>query len=335
MVQTQAIVFTHQQQVALADISVPDPGPGEVLVATAFSCISPGTELRCLAGAQPDGLPFPFIPGYSLAGHVIARGGDVALAVGARVFATGTIAADLPRMWGGHVRHALCRAADVIELPPAVRLRAASSGHLAAIAYHGLRLARPQPHERVAVVGLGAIGQLAARLFAATGAQVVAADLTPARVERAQQAGITAFAPAAGDLVAGFRPYFPAGADVIVDATGAPQVLPQLIALAKDLPWDDALHAGTRYVVQGSYPGDFAIPYQPAFRKELTFLLPRDMQPRDVRAVFDLLARGHLAVDDLIEPVHPADAPAVYAALRDAHPELITAAFDWAGGAAP
>ncbi|HRK47080.1 MAG TPA: zinc-binding dehydrogenase, partial [Nocardioides sp.] len=191
----------------------------------------------------------------------------------------------------------------------------------------------PADHREHAVVGLGAIGQLAARLFAATGAHVVAADLALARVERAQQAGITAFAPAAGDLVAGFRPYFPAGADVIVDATGAPQVLPQLIALAKDLPWDDALHACTRYVVQGSYPGDFAIPYQPAFRKELTFLLPRDMQPRDVRAVFDLLARGHLAVDDLIEPVHPADAPAVYAALRDAHPELITAAFDWAGGA--
>jgi 3-hydroxyethyl bacteriochlorophyllide a dehydrogenase len=333
--QTQAILFIGEQQVTLADATVPDPGPGEVIIETAFSCISPGTELRCLAGAQPDGLPFPFIPGYSLAGHVVERGADVDIAVGAPVFATGTIAADLPRMWGGHVRHALCRAADVIPVPPGIGLRAASCGHLAAIAYHGLRLARPQPHERVAVVGLGAIGQLAARLFAATGAQVVAADLAPTRVQRAQQAGITAFAPAAVDLAAGFRPYFPAGADVIVDATGAPQVLPQLIALAKDLTWDDALHTGARYVVQGSYPGDFAIPYQRAFRKELNFLLPRDMQPRDVRTVFDLLARGRLAVDDLSEPVHPADAPAVYAALRGARPDLITAAFDWAGSAAP
>ncbi len=332
---TQAILFIGKQQVTLADATVPDPGPGEVIVETALSCISPGTELRCLAGAQPDVLPFPFIPGYSLAGHVIARGADVDLALGTAVFATGTSAPTPPRMWGGHVRHALCRAADVVLVPPGIGMRAASIGHLAAIAYHGLRLAQPQPHERVAVVGLGAIGQLAGRLFTATGAHVVAADLTQPRVLRAQQGGVTAFAPGAGELVAGFRVYFPDGVDVIVDATGAPQVLPQLIELAKALSWNDAPHAGARYVVQGSYPGDFAIPYQAAFRKELTFLLPRDMQPRDVRTVFDLMLRGRLIVDDLIESVRPVDAPVVYAALRGARPELITAAFDWADGAAP
>ena len=77
--QTQAILFTDRQRATLTDATVPDPGPGEVIVETAFSCVSPGTELRCLAGAQPDGLPFPFIPGYSLAGHVIARGTDLSL----------------------------------------------------------------------------------------------------------------------------------------------------------------------------------------------------------------------------------------------------------------
>ena len=122
---------------------------------------------------------------------------------------------------------------------------------------------------------------------------------------------------------------------MIVDATGAPQVLPQLIELVRDLPWDDVPHAGARYVVQGSYPGHFAIPYQAAFRKELTFLLPRDMQPRDVRAVFDLIVRGRLVVDDLIETARPSDAQDVYSALQGARPELITAAFDWTSRAAP
>lgn len=61
--QNRALLFAAPHQVSLGETTLPDPGPGEVLIETAFSCVSPGTELRCLAGRQVDRPPFPFIPG--------------------------------------------------------------------------------------------------------------------------------------------------------------------------------------------------------------------------------------------------------------------------------
>ena len=56
------ILHTAVNTVALTDTQVRDPGPGEVLIETEYSLISPGTELRCLAGKEPGQSPFPFIP---------------------------------------------------------------------------------------------------------------------------------------------------------------------------------------------------------------------------------------------------------------------------------
>jgi threonine dehydrogenase-like Zn-dependent dehydrogenase len=70
------------------------------------------------------------------------------------------------------------------------------------------------------------------------------------------------------------------------------------------------------------------VPYQEAFVKEITFLLPRDEQAGDARAVIDLLGRGLLKVRDLFSGVcPPEDAPGIYANLRAGR--LMTAAFQW------
>jgi NADPH:quinone reductase-like Zn-dependent oxidoreductase len=80
--QSQAVLFRDVQQVAVAPVEIPAPGPGEVLIKTVFSTISPGTELRCLAGKQPNAAPWPVIPGYSLSGHIVACGEGVELPLG-------------------------------------------------------------------------------------------------------------------------------------------------------------------------------------------------------------------------------------------------------------
>jgi 2-desacetyl-2-hydroxyethyl bacteriochlorophyllide A dehydrogenase len=300
-----------------------------VVVATTYSCISPGTELRCLAGKQPDAVPWPLIPGYSLAGKVVGAGAAAGVAVGTAVFCPGTAASVPAPMWGGHTAHAVRNAASVTPLPDGLDLLDASMVHMVAIAYRGVRLARPQPHERVAVIGLGLIGQLSARLFAATGARVVAADTSAARVAKAQQAGVEAVV-VEESLAQTYRSIFPEGADVIVDATGVPAVLPEAIPLAAEIAWDDPAKQGARYVVQGSYPAEFAVPYQAAFRKELSFHLPRDMRSGDVPVVLDLLKRRRLRVDDLISSVlPPAEAPQAYADLRRPEVGLVTVAFKW------
>jgi 2-desacetyl-2-hydroxyethyl bacteriochlorophyllide A dehydrogenase len=327
--QARAILFTNVGQVAVAVAEIPPPGLGEVLVEAAYTAISPGTELRCLAGAQPGAAPWPFIPGYALAGTVIERGADVTLPLGTRVYCGGTRESSHARMWGGHVSHAVLPAEAAFLVPDGVDLLDASLARLAAIAYHGARVANTRPGEQVAVVGLGPIGQLAARCHHALGGRVVATDRSEERVALARAAGLEAVV-APGRLAEALAPHLPNGADVVVDATGVPAVLPQAIALARTLPWDDEPTPGARYLVQGSYPAEFAIPYQEAFAKELTFILPRDTQPRDVRAVLDLMRDGRLAVRDLIGAVRPPEeAPATYAELQRQPGGLITAAFRW------
>lgn len=325
---TRAILFIAPDRVVLEIIEVPQPEAGEVLVESLYSLVSPGTELRCRAGKQ-DGALFPFIPGYTLAGRVIARGPGASLPEGTLVFCSGTSKSSVNRAWGGHVAHAVQPERDVYPLPAGVDPLQATAAKLAAIAYRGVRLGQPRPHETVAVIGLGAIGLLAAQLNAVSGARVVAADLSPYRVANAQKAGLEAFVPQ-DSLGESFRQFFPNGADVVVDATGVPSVLAQAIEVAKDKPWDDSAELGARVVIQGSYAGDFNLPYQPVFMKELSFYAPRDVQPRDIRAMLDVIARGRLNLDALITEVRAPDtAPETYAALAEPDAELITVAFDW------
>lgn len=326
----KAILFEDIRRVTLGEVEIPAPAAGEVLIEAVRTCISPGTELRCLAGQQGGTPGWPFIPGYALAGRVIARGPEATLEIGSPVLCAGTARSDAHRLWGGHVSHAVQAEKNVFPIPAGVDFLDASVARLAAITYHGLRLSRPQPHEAVAVVGLGAIGQLAARLHALSGARVVAADLSAARVEIARDAGIEAFVPDGG-LAEGFLERLPQGADVVVESTGVPALVPEAIEIAREQPYGDVPVPGARLLIQATYPGDFTIPYGPAFKRELQLLIPRDRQPSDMRTALELVHRGKLQVRDLVSTVRPPeDAPEVYAALAERNSPLLTAAFRWA-----
>jgi len=324
----KAIVFTGVNQVTLEQIEIPEPGAGEVLLEAEYTLISPGTELRCRAGKQ-DGAVFPFIPGYSFVGRVIACGEGTTLKDGTRVYCGGTTKANINRTWGGHVSHAVQSEQAVYPVVEGIEPVWGAAARLVAIAYRGVRLSVPRAHETVAVIGLGAIGMLAARLHALSGARVVAADLSPSRVSIAKEAGIEAFVPQAG-LAESFARVLPNGADVVVDATGHAAVLPQSLDVAKSKGWDDSADLGARFVVQGSYAGDFNVPYMAAFMKEVSFYVPRDTQPRDIRTALDLMARGKLDLAGVISDIRsPEAAPESYAALAEPNAELITVAFKW------
>jgi 2-desacetyl-2-hydroxyethyl bacteriochlorophyllide A dehydrogenase len=324
----QAIVFTDVGQVTVAPVAIPAPGSGELLLEALYTCISPGTELRCRAGKQP-GATFPFIAGYSFVGRVIACGVDTLLEAGTLVYCAGTKAATLDRMWGGHISHAVQLESDVYPLPDGVAPLWGAAAHMAAIAYRGVRLSQPQPGETVALVGLGVIGSLAARLYALSGARVIAADLAAQRVAVTRDAGIEARI-VRGTLSDTFAQMLPDGADIVVDATGVPHVLPEAVAIAKPKSWDDSAELGARIVIQGSYSADVCLPYDSAFAKELSFYVPRDAQPRDARAVLGLMQRGELKLDGIISDVRsPESAPETYAELAQHNTELMTVAFKW------
>jgi 2-desacetyl-2-hydroxyethyl bacteriochlorophyllide A dehydrogenase len=325
---TIALLGTAIDRVEVVEALVPDPAPGQVIVEAVYTAISPGTEMRCLAGKQPR-ITFPFIPGYSMVGRIAARGTGVALAEGTLVFCKGTEKADHTLGFGGHIAHALCSEDSVFPLPAGVDPLEASLTKLGAIAYRGVRVAGTRPHDEVAVVGLGPIGQLAARMHRLAGARVVAADLSADRVALAQAAGIEAVVPGQG-LAAAFQSLQPGGADVVVDSTGVAPVLQQSILLAKSKPWDNTMTEPTRLVIQGSYVENVVFDYHQAFYRELSVHFPRDNQARDLQAVLRFLASGRLKARDLISEVcKPGDAQRIYSALRAAKPGLLTAAFQW------
>jgi 2-desacetyl-2-hydroxyethyl bacteriochlorophyllide A dehydrogenase len=329
MITAKAILVTGVGVVAVGEAKVPEPGPGEVLVKAAYTCVSPGTELRCLAGKEQGSDQHPFVPGYSLTGVVEAVGDGVTLPIGTPVYCAGTGKCETRRQWGGHISHAVLAANGAFPLPDGVDLKQASLAALAAIAYHGVRLSRPQPHESVAVVGLGPIGQLSARLHAATGARTVGVDLAPGRVRALREVGVEAV-EAGADMNAAVRALLPDGADVVVDCTGSPAVTAKAIELARELGWAEPFPTGPRFVVQGSYPDSFTLPYRGVFQREMTILVPRNRDATDTRTVLRLMATGQLrAVDLITETYRPEDAPEAYARLKDPNGGLLTMAFDW------
>ncbi len=327
----KAILFTGPGQVVVETVQIPEPGPGEMLVANRFSCVSPGTEMRTLNGTQPGQADWPFIPGYAVAGEVMTVGEGVEMRPGARVRCGGTMEANVGRTWGGHVSYLLVREDDVQVVPDDVKMEDAAMAKLAAIAYRGVQLAQPLPHQTVMIIGLGPIGQMSTRLFAMTGARVIAVDLAANRAEIAGKAGVETLVPETPQkLTQTVRQYLPQGADVVVDATGSPAVLKLSPLFLRGLDWTDRPGPSPRFIVQGSYPDEVTIDYRHFFTSEVPVFFPRDARPSDYAHVLEFLSRGTLDLTGIVsETAPPEKAPELYARFNNRDPDLMTALFAW------
>lgn len=330
----RAIVFEAPDQVGMRDFDLRAPRGDEVVIETAATCVSPGTELRRLRGKECVGSAgFPLVPGYCLAGRVTARGPEAAVEQGAAVVTFVSVdAGGLKLGEGGHVSHAIAPSTLLARIPDGVDMAGASASVLAGIAFHGLSMARPVPGDKVAVIGLGAIGQMALRLAAAVGADAVGCDLSAGRVDLARKSGARAAKPSAPDaLRAAFAPFFPNGADVVVDCTGSAKALASGVAVGRSQPWDPLRDApGVRYVMLGSYEGDFTVSYAAAYAGQCCFMVPRGSQIGDCQHALDMMGRGQLRLADIISAVRrPEEAGRTYEELKDPQGPLVTAVFDW------
>ncbi len=327
----RGIVCTAKDTAEVVAFDLPDTlEPGEVLIERAYAAVSPGTDRRCLALKESGRDRAPFIMGYSSVGTVVAAGSAAGLSVGARVFGGGCNHVDIPTCWGAYTSHAVVPAEGLVTIPEGLDLLDASIAKLAAISYHGVRLAKPAPHEKVAVIGLGVIGQFAARLYHAAGCHVVAASRQAHHCASAEAYGVDAVNTSGQSLAEAFAPHFPQGADVVVDCTGVGSVLQESVNLLTELAWDESYKAGPRLVIQGSYAEDFSLNYQSVFQREAAILVPRVNCNYDLEAVFDLLLRGRLRVDDLVADVRPAEeCQAVYDELAKPDAQHLVSIFKW------
>jgi threonine dehydrogenase-like Zn-dependent dehydrogenase len=218
------VVFREPGVVQFEDRPLPSPAPGEVLLRTRRTLISPGTELTILSGDFVPGSAwegygrFPFVAGYSGAAEVAALGDGV----------EGVLVGDLVAAGTPHARWATVPARAVYPLRGAdVPLDLMPFVTLAATVMNGVRRAQVGWGESVVVFGLGLLGQLAVRYCRLCGARpVVGVELIDARLALAPP-DVIALHPgrlAVRDVVSSAT----RGrmADIVFEATGSSQLIP-------------------------------------------------------------------------------------------------------------
>src|SRR5712692_11334773 len=121
--------------------------------------------------------------GYSCAGEVIAVGEQATeFRVGDRVACAGL-------RYANHAELDYVPRNLATKMPDGLSFEAACFVTLGAIAMNGIRLAQIELGERVLVLGLGLVGQIAAQLARCAGGEVLATDLDREKTELATRLG--------------------------------------------------------------------------------------------------------------------------------------------------
>ncbi|CAL9326023.1 2,3-butanediol dehydrogenase [Streptomyces sp. SudanB52_2052] len=273
----RAAVWYGARDVRMAEVDVPTPGRGEVLIEVAYCGIC-GSDLHeyvdgphAIPVTKPhpaSGVTAPLVLGHEFCGTVVALGPSVTdLTIGDRVavepnYRCGTCPRcrageyNICRHFGfaglmgngGMAEYAAIPAYMAHRLPETVSLEQAALFEPASVALHALRRAGALP-ETVAVVGLGPVGLLTVRLAAERNVRrIVAVDVSPARLHRAAGLGATDLVDAGVGEGAGERIRELTGGegvDVAFEAVGSESALRTCLA---------ATRRGGRVVLVGLAP---------------------------------------------------------------------------------
>ena len=294
--------------IQVRDVPTPALRRGTVLVQTACSAISPGTERNSVKAARgsylqtarsrPDLVKkvMDFAKkqgvkatwdlvqqklsalqplGYSAAGTILEVSAEAGqhFAVGDRVAVAGI----------GYASHAqvVCVPTNLTcKIPAGVDFESAAFGTLGAIALQGVRQAEVGLADRVAVIGLGIVGLMTVQLLKAQGARVIAFDLDEKRVALAAEMGAeVALAGGTDAIVSSAMAWTNGlGVDAVVVAASSSSDAPMLAAAAM------ARDRG-RVVAVGAVP--FGLPRDIAFAKELELRISRSYGPGRYDADFE------------------------------------------------
>ncbi len=303
---------------AVAEVEDPVPLPGGVVV-----------EVRATGLCRSDwhawmgheALALPHVPGHELAGTVAAVGeGVTRWRVGDRVtvpFVEGCgrcewcasgnaqVCPDQEQPgfshWGSFAELVSLRAADtnLVAVPEEVGFEAAASlGCRFATAYRALAgRAAVQPGETVTIVGCGGVGLSAVMVAKARGARVIAVDLHRGALDLAGSLGADVLLTAGDNVPARVHELTDGGSHVAVDAVGSEQTCADAVL---------SLRRRGRHVQVGLLPSVAGVPRVPMERViawELDLLGSHGMAARDYPEMLDLIARGALRPDALVERV--------------------------------
>lgn len=324
----RAAVYHGPRDVRIEDVPEPEPGPGEVLLEVLRSglCGTDATEWSSgprtfpLTRAHPvTGHVGPMVLGHEFVGRVLEADPGGAWQVG-DVVASGA------GVWCGRCdrchegRTNLCRryftlglsthggmaervavpAMTLTAVPESLPLDYAGLAQPAAVGLHAARRAEVASGDRVVLIGAGAIGSFVLAGLRSLGpADVTVVDFAGARLERAERLGADRTVAVGPDTDAALAEALGGhGADVVVEASGAPGQLDHAVALLR--PGGTVLQVG--------------LPARP-HEVDVHTLVMREITVRttlahvcgdDLAPALAVLADSPLG-PELVESVHPLD----------------------------
>ena len=203
-----AVVPLVNEKWEVKEVPTPKPGANQILIRIHASGIC-YTDVHATKGAL--GVKFPYTIGHEPAGEVVALGeGVTTRKVGDRVgvpwlqstcgrcewcqrgksfFCPNHIATSI-NIAGSHAEYMVAYADATQLIPDGVSYDQAAPIFCAGYTvYSGLRLADPKPHERIAVVGIGALGHLGIQYSKAAGFETIAVTHSKDKEELAYKLG--------------------------------------------------------------------------------------------------------------------------------------------------
>lgn len=323
----KAVVFDRDEQISIRDVGLPDLQPDQIRTETLYSFVSPGTELRTLAGHYGADRHFPLIPGYSSVSRIVEVGSEVrGYRVGDLLSARGGsrfIGAE--SYWGGEAGgHVFPHQGTHIKLPDAAKddpLPYAVT-EIAAISYRGVLSADPKEGEHAVVIGLGMIGSFVAEFLRMKGCLVTVCDISAERLAAARANGFNCVdMKNADEVIPALKTFGRDGFDIVAECSGSTGGFDAAVQLVRQSPrgiMRQLKKSWPRLLLQANYVDEVKINPCWFFKGEgLILLTPADRLEDDREQVAELIRSGKWDPSPYLKNVFsPDEMPEAYRKLQ-------------------
>lgn len=330
------IVFTEKNVAKLLDFNFEELAPNDVMVKTAVSTISCGTERANITGDEnvsinPDAkTAFPRTSGYNSSGIVVKKGSAVkSVNIGDRVVV----------FWGKHRDYNIVCENQVVKIKDdSISFETGAMSFISSFPMAAIRKTRLEMGESAIVMGLGILGMIAVKLLRAAGAvPIIAADPNPVRRKIALENGADyAFDPLRENFAEDVKNVTDGGVNAAIEVTGVGAGFNEAL---------DCMAKFGRVALLGcTRNSDFTVDYykkihapgitvigahtlaRPDFESHPGWFTHHD----DIKAVMKLCSGGRLKLENLIEETHsPLECGEVYKRLVYDKNFPIVVQFDW------
>lgn len=335
--ETKRIIFPEANRAELVVENLNPTTDDYVIVKTAISTVSAGTERANITGdANVNGrnapsVKFPRRPGYSSAGTVVEVGPAVtSVKPGDRVIV----------FWGSHSRYNVVREKNVLKIEDdRITFAQAALILISTFSMGAIRKCRFEMGEPSLVMGLGILGQFAVRMLHAAGAApLIAVDPVAKRREEALNGG--------ADYA--LDPFEEGFAQKVKDLTGGKGVSVAIEVTGQGAGFDEALDCMANFgriaLLGCTRNKDFSIDYYRKIHCPGITVIGAHTQARpkqesapgwftevdDMKAIMRLMGSGRLKLDNMESEMHsPEECPEVYQRLINDREFPPIVQFDW------